>query len=122
MRITCAILLMGNMSFTEDRTSDQAILVDDRGFSFYFQLIKFWKGLCRRYAVFLILSVLVQFFLLFFSLLFFFLNFILICKLLVSVAQKICCLLGLPVSDLTKAFLKPRVKVSAFFNEGQCFF
>lgn len=32
MRITCAILLLGNLSFTEDRTSDQAILVDDRGF------------------------------------------------------------------------------------------
>ncbi|KAL3993677.1 Myosin head (motor domain) family protein [Acanthocheilonema viteae] len=57
MRITCAILLLGNLSFSEDRTSDQAILVDDR------------------------------------------------------VAQKICCLLGLPVSDLAKAFLKPRVKV-----------
>ncbi|VDK72003.1 unnamed protein product [Onchocerca ochengi] len=57
MRITCAILLLGNLSFTEDRTSDQAVLVDDR------------------------------------------------------VAQKICCLLGLPVSDLAKAFLKPRVKV-----------
>ncbi|CAG9536583.1 unnamed protein product [Cercopithifilaria johnstoni] len=57
MRITCAILLLGNLTFTEDRTSDQAILVDDR------------------------------------------------------VAQKICCLLGLSVSDLAKAFLKPRVKV-----------
>ncbi|EFO26078.1 myosin [Loa loa] len=57
MRVTSAILLLGNMSFTEDRISDQAILVDDR------------------------------------------------------VAQKICCLLGLPVSDLAKAFLKPRVKV-----------
>ncbi|KAM3720134.1 Myosin heavy chain, non-muscle [Dirofilaria immitis] len=57
MRITSAILLLGNLSFTEDRSSDQAILVDDR------------------------------------------------------VAQKICCLLGLPVSDLAKAFLKPRVKV-----------
>uniref|UniRef100_A0A915PST5 Myosin motor domain-containing protein n=1 Tax=Setaria digitata TaxID=48799 RepID=A0A915PST5_9BILA len=57
MRITCAILLLGNLSFTEDRTSEQAMLVDDR------------------------------------------------------VAQKICCLLGLPVSDLAKAFLKPRVKV-----------
>ncbi|KAK6102849.1 Myosin head (motor domain) family protein [Brugia pahangi] len=57
MRITSAVLLLGNLSFTEDRTSDQAILVDDR------------------------------------------------------VAQKICCLLGLPVSDLAKAFLKPRVKV-----------
>ncbi|VDO37129.1 unnamed protein product [Onchocerca flexuosa] len=31
MRITSAILLLGNLSFTEDRTSDQAILVDDRG-------------------------------------------------------------------------------------------
>ncbi|VDN17845.1 unnamed protein product, partial [Gongylonema pulchrum] len=57
MRITSAVLLLGNMSFTEDRTSEQAVLVDDR------------------------------------------------------VAQKICCLLGLPVSDLTRAFLKPRVKV-----------
>ena len=32
-----------------------------------------------------------------------------------AVAQKVCRLLGLPVTELTKAFLKPRIKVGRDF-------
>ena len=34
---------------------------------------------------------------------------------MVAVAQKACRLLGLPVTELTKAFLKPRIKVGRDF-------
>ncbi|KHN84834.1 Myosin-9 [Toxocara canis] len=57
MRTVSAVLLLGNMAFSQERTSDQALLDDD------------------------------------------------------TVAQKVSCLLGLPTTDLIKAFLRPRVKV-----------
>uniref|UniRef100_A0A1I7YGH4 Myosin motor domain-containing protein n=1 Tax=Steinernema glaseri TaxID=37863 RepID=A0A1I7YGH4_9BILA len=57
LRVVSAVLLFGNIQFTQDKKSDQAVLPDD------------------------------------------------------SVTQKVCHLLGLPVIDFQKAFLKPRIKV-----------
>ncbi|KAI6215938.1 hypothetical protein M3Y94_00443900 [Aphelenchoides besseyi] len=57
LRVVSAVLLFGNIKFTQDKKSDQAGLNDDR------------------------------------------------------VAQKVCHLLGLPVQEFTKAFLRPKIKV-----------
>ncbi|VDL72666.1 unnamed protein product [Nippostrongylus brasiliensis] len=66
LRVVSATVLMGNLEFTQEKKSDQAILPDDR------------------------------------------------------VIQKVCHLLGLPVIELTKAFLRPRIKVGReFVNKAQ---
>ncbi|KAK5979365.1 Myosin head motor domain [Trichostrongylus colubriformis] len=66
LRVVSATILMGNLEFTQEKKSDQAILPDDR------------------------------------------------------VIQKVCHLLGLPVIELTKAFLRPRIKVGReFVNKAQ---
>uniref|UniRef100_A0A158R4M4 Myosin motor domain-containing protein n=1 Tax=Syphacia muris TaxID=451379 RepID=A0A158R4M4_9BILA len=62
MQVISAVLLMGNLRFTQDKkNTDQAILEDD------------------------------------------------------TALQKVCSLLGIPVTDVTKAFLKPRLKVGKDF-------
>lgn len=66
MRVVSAVLLLGNLEFTQEKKSDQAMLQDDR------------------------------------------------------VIQKVCHLLGLPVIELQKAFLRPRIKVGReFVNKAQ---
>ncbi|CAP23200.2 Protein CBR-NMY-1 [Caenorhabditis briggsae] len=66
LRVVSAILLLGNLEFTQEKKSDQAMLQDDR------------------------------------------------------VIQKVCHLLGLPVIELQKAFLRPRIKVGReFVNKAQ---
>uniref|UniRef100_A0A8R1I4E6 Uncharacterized protein n=1 Tax=Caenorhabditis japonica TaxID=281687 RepID=A0A8R1I4E6_CAEJA len=66
LRVVSSVLLLGNLEFTQEKKSDQAMLQDDR------------------------------------------------------VIQKICHLLGLPVIELTKAFLRPRIKVGReFVNKAQ---
>ena len=56
-RVVSAVLLLGNMTFKQERNSEQATLPDN------------------------------------------------------TIAQKACHLLGMPVTELTKAFLRPRIKV-----------
>ncbi|KAI6232049.1 hypothetical protein M3Y95_00445800 [Aphelenchoides besseyi] len=73
LRVVSAVLLFGNIKFTQDKKSDQAGLNDDR------------------------------------------------------VAQKVCHLLGLPVQEFTKAFLRPKIKVGRETvqkaqNQEQCEF
>ncbi|KJH42901.1 myosin head [Dictyocaulus viviparus] len=66
LRVVSATILMGNLEFTQEKKSDQAILPNDK------------------------------------------------------VIQKVCHLLGLPVIELTKAFLRPRIKVGReFVNKAQ---
>ena len=67
-RVVSAVLLFGNLKFAQDKTSDQAYLVDDK------------------------------------------------------VAQKICKLLGLPVGDFMRAFVKPKLQVFLLLPSDERFY